>query len=69
MAYFEFPRQYLGNQIKSYGGILSYILNFQGSSYNYAPDIIMEGSNGQKLFHTLNTRLRLGQEILQWFDL
>ena len=59
-AYFEFPRQYLGSQIKSYGGTLSYDLSFQGSSYVNSPDLILIGDDYQ-LYHTLNRRLRLSQ--------
>ena len=59
-AYFEFPRQYLGSQIKSFGGTLSYDLSFQGSSYVNSPDLILIGDEYQ-LYHTLNRRLRLSQ--------
>ena len=59
-AYFEFPRQYLGSQIKSFGGTLSYDLSFQGSSYVNSPDLILIGDDYQ-LYHTLNRRLRLSQ--------
>ena len=42
-AYFELPFSVMGNNIKSYGGYLSYILNFRGrgSGPSNAPDIIV----------------------------
>lgn len=45
MPYFQLPTSMLGNQIKSYGGSLSYIINFRGQQRPFAsPDIIIEVS-------------------------
>ena len=43
IAYFELPLSIMGNNIKSYGGYLSYILNYrgQGQGPNNSPDIII----------------------------
>lgn len=58
IAYFRFPYPYLGNNIKSYGGYLTYRLTFKGTQSFNAPDIILMGSNGIKLFHTLPNYLK-----------
>ena len=43
IAYFELPFSIMGNNIKSYGGYLSYILNYRGRGQgpNNSPDIII----------------------------
>jgi len=61
MAYFEFPMQYSGNQVKSYGGTLSYVINFEGSTSLNGPDVIISG-NGIKLFYSVDWRPRLSTD-------
>lgn len=41
--YFKFPENYLGNQLKSYGGYLNYTVRFEGSGnrISFVPDIIL----------------------------
>lgn len=41
--YFKFPEKYLGNQIKSYGGNISYTVRYQGEGelIMFVPDIIL----------------------------
>ncbi|GAB0098092.1 basement membrane-specific heparan sulfate proteoglycan core protein [Sergentomyia squamirostris] len=52
-AYYSLPQQYLGNQLKSYGGFLTYDLEYVGSgSINQAPDVFLFG-NGYKLSHKI----------------
>ena len=43
IAYFELPFSIMGNNIKSYGGYLTYILNYRGRGQgpNNSPDIII----------------------------
>ena len=43
IAYFELPFSIMGNNIKSYGGYLYYILNYRGRGQgpNNSPDIII----------------------------
>lgn len=41
--YFKFPESYLGNQLKSYGGYITYIIRFEGNGdpISFTPDIIL----------------------------
>lgn len=41
--YFKFPESYLGNQLKSYGGYISYIVRYEGNGdpITFTPDIIL----------------------------
>ncbi|XP_049843588.1 basement membrane-specific heparan sulfate proteoglycan core protein isoform X30 [Schistocerca gregaria] len=44
--YFAMPENYLGNQLKSYGGYLKYTVNFVGQGRpNNAPEVILSGNN------------------------
>ena len=47
VPYFSLPRNYYGpSQLRSYGGYLRYNVSYSGSSAsNYAPDVIIRGSN------------------------
>ncbi|XP_060879808.1 basement membrane-specific heparan sulfate proteoglycan core protein isoform X7 [Metopolophium dirhodum] len=50
--YFKFPESYLGNQLKSYGGYITYIVRYEGNGnpITFTPDIILIG-NGIKLLY------------------
>ncbi|CAI6370571.1 unnamed protein product, partial [Macrosiphum euphorbiae] len=50
--YFKFPKSYLGNQLKSYGGYITYIVRYEGNGdpITFTPDIILTG-NGVKLLY------------------
>ncbi|XP_029344965.1 basement membrane-specific heparan sulfate proteoglycan core protein isoform X9 [Acyrthosiphon pisum] len=50
--YFKFPESYLGNQLKSYGGYITYIVRYEGNGdpITFTPDIILIG-NGVKLLY------------------
>jgi len=41
--YFKFPESYLGNQLKSYGGYIKYIVRYEGNGdpITFTPDIIL----------------------------
>jgi len=41
--YFKFPESYLGNQLKSYGGYITYIVRYEGNGdpIIFTPDIIL----------------------------
>lgn len=41
--YFKLPENYLGNQLKSYGGYINYTVRFEGSEnqISFIPDIIL----------------------------
>ncbi|XP_055703570.1 basement membrane-specific heparan sulfate proteoglycan core protein isoform X3 [Phlebotomus papatasi] len=52
-AFYALPREYLGNQLKSYGGYLTYDLEYVGNGpVNQAPDVLLLG-NGYKLSHKI----------------
>ncbi|XP_055694217.1 basement membrane-specific heparan sulfate proteoglycan core protein isoform X2 [Lutzomyia longipalpis] len=52
-AFYALPREYLGNQLKSYGGFLTYDLEYVGGGpLNQAPDVLVFG-NGYKLSHKI----------------
>ena len=57
IPYFHLPRSVLGNQIKSYGGYISYTLSLSGPVQISAPDFII-ACEGYTLYHTLRNRLR-----------
>lgn len=60
VPYFALPSEYLGNQLKSYGGFLRYEVEFSGrGALNDHPDVIIEG-NGYKLTYSLPQRLYSG---------
>jgi hypothetical protein len=50
--YFKFPESYLGNQLKSYGGYITYTVRYEGNGdpITFTPDIILIG-NGVKLMY------------------
>ncbi|XP_050052982.1 basement membrane-specific heparan sulfate proteoglycan core protein-like isoform X1 [Aphis gossypii] len=60
--YFKFPESYLGNQLKSYGGYIKYIVRYEGNGdpITFTPDIILIG-NGIKLMY-------FGPEIQKGLD-
>jgi len=41
--YFKFPESYLGNQLKSYGGYITYTVRYEGNGdpITFTPDIIL----------------------------
>lgn len=41
--YFKFPESYLGNQLKSYGGFIKYVVRYEGNGdlITFTPDIIL----------------------------
>lgn len=41
--YFKFPESYLGNQLKSYGGYIKYVVRYEGNGVpiTFKPDIIL----------------------------
>ncbi|XP_050533162.1 basement membrane-specific heparan sulfate proteoglycan core protein-like isoform X14 [Daktulosphaira vitifoliae] len=51
--YFRFPENYLGNQLKSYGGFISYTIRYEGEGEYlkfFVPDLILMG-NGHTLVY------------------
>ncbi|XP_059622285.1 basement membrane-specific heparan sulfate proteoglycan core protein isoform X2 [Phlebotomus argentipes] len=59
-AFYALPSEYLGNQLKSYGGFLTYDLEFVGAGpANQAPDVLLLG-NGYKLTHKIRGPLNAG---------
>ncbi|XP_017768750.1 PREDICTED: basement membrane-specific heparan sulfate proteoglycan core protein-like isoform X5 [Nicrophorus vespilloides] len=67
VPYFAMPENYHGNQLKSYGGYLKYILktNREGHQISRAPDVILSG-NGYTLLHVSNEN-RDGEMNIRFF--
>ena len=58
MPFFELPPYIKGNNMKSYGGYLSFTLSYNGRyQVTNAPDVIVIG-NDYKLFHTVDYQFR-----------
>ena len=72
IAYFELPFSIMGNNIKSYGGYLSYILNYRGRGQgpNNSPDIIIIVSlhNIELLTTFFTKKWKTNSEFLGFFQ-
>ena len=72
IAYFELPFSIMGNNIKSYGGYLSYILNYRGRGQgpNNSPDIIIIVSlHNIEVFTTVfRKKWKTNSEFLEFFQ-
>lgn len=63
LPYYSLPDDYLGNQLKSYGGSFRYDVEYSGNgNRNDAPDVILVG-NGYTLVYRSNSRFEDGQRI------
>ncbi|KAJ1522549.1 hypothetical protein ONE63_001735 [Megalurothrips usitatus] len=61
-SYFAMPENFLGNQLKAYGGFLKYTVKYEGNGRPIdIPDVILSG-NGYVLVHNANSSSP-GQEV------